>query len=588
MAFDNMYFSLAAVVLVIGIIYFIIAFSFEYRWTLRQNIEYSNFSEFKKYFEVSGVKRGSIFPIVYLLIVVGAGVSIYRYPEFYSYYFLLGLGLLLVGFGSMMYLSKRRYNKDISLFNKDYLLIKKLYSNRDNMQDNIDMYQSLLLQFQKNDLILADKISQLVSNDKLIDFKDSHNIIEVIIEEYNKMINGFDATITNRFTQSLRSYIKDGIFNSVRSSTDLEMTYTKTEVSKLVIEKQKEIIFTYFLESIQNNELKNDESIIEIINLLIELEIEIKPRFIEFSIDLANRNESIRMPIFKNEQFLDNMNNEIVYDALLVKQYTWLYDYKVIRFLTDEQILDVCININEKNLTDKVFLVISQLNFKPISFFKMLLTKLKIENQSKEKFISYLRIYEYLTLPNINISKRSEELYMILEKFAQNSNDDKLQEQMDLIKKSGIEKSFTIIENVYNNISNHQIELRDISSFILINFMDSLVSQNLLEKNAVLETFQDFSKNLMEREMHLLNLIILKVTLSNETNDEIKVEMMKLLSGLIKITNLPIKVGSNMSSDLIVKEIDKFIKNVSNRDIVINIINRIEKERLLAKTLIFN
>ncbi len=588
MAFDNMYFSLAAVVLVIGIIYFIIAFSFEYRWTLRQNIEYSNFSEFKKYFEVSGVKRGSIFPIVYLLIVVGAGVSIYRYPEFYSYYFLLGLGLLLVGFGSMMYLSKSRHNKDISMFNNDYLTIKKLYGDRDNMQNNIDTYQTLLSQFQENDKKLVEKVSKLVDGDQKISFKDAHSIIEVIIEEYNKMINGFDATLTNQFTKSIRVYIKDGVFNSIITSSDLKIAYTKTEVTKLVIEKQKEIIFEYFLDVIQNNQLKNDESIIEIIGLFNELEIEIKPMFIEFSIDLANRNESIRPQIFQNQQFINYLTNEIVYETLIVKQYVWLYDYRVMRFLKDEQLFDVCININEKNLVDKVFSVISQLNHKPISFFKMILTKLKIENQSKEKFVSYLKIYEYLTLPNINVSKRSEELFMILDRFVQYSNDNKLKTQIDSIKKDGIEKSFSVIEEVYNNISSDQTELRDVSSFILINFMDSMVSQNLLEKNAVLETFQDFSKNLMEREMHLLNLIIIKVALSNETNDDIKEEMVKLLSSLTQVTKLPVKVNNKMSSDIIVKEIDKFIKNVSNRDVVINIINRIEKDRLLAKTLIFN
>lgn len=588
MVFDSTYFTLATLVLLIGIIYFVIAFAFEYRWTLRQNIEYSNYPKFKKYFEVGGVKRGSIFPVVYLLIVGGTAVSIYRYPEFYYYYFLLGLGALLVGFGSLMYLSKSKHNKDISMFNDDYLIIEKLYADRDNIQNNIDTYQTLLSQFQENDKTLVEKISKLVDGNQVISFKDAHNIIEVIIEEYNKMINGFDATLTNQFTKSIRTYIKDGVFNSIRTSGDLKIAYTKTEVAKLVIEKQKEIIFEYFLEIIQKNQLKNDESIIEIINLFNELEIEINTMFIEFSIDLANQNELIRPQIFQNKQFINHLSNKIVYDTLIVKQYVWLYDYRVIRFLTDEQVADVCININEKNLVDKVFPVISQLNHKPISFFKMLLTKLKIENQSKEKFVSYLKIYEYLTLPNINVSKRSEELFMILDRFVQHSNDEKLKTQIDSIKKDGIEKSFSAIEETYNNLSAHQTELRDVSSFILINFMDSVVSQNLLEKNAVLETFQDFSKNLMEREMHLLNLIIIKVALSNETNDNIKEEMVKLLGSLVEVTKLPVKVDSKTSSNLIVKEIDKFIKNVSNRDVVINIINRIEKDRLLAKTLIFN
>lgn len=393
----------------------------------RGKINYSNYKEMKKHFNLSISNRVLMFGIVSILFVIVMCCFVIYNDALNIYLILLIATLILNVLGIYSYVSSTKYNRNLKEFDDYHNKVESSYANKGKIVNNLKIidnkYQFVNGEIQK----LYKKIDELVLGfTELPNIRECYEPLDKIKKEQEDILMSFDDKMPGIFTEVLIMYLKNGGQSSAQTyifnpNIDLNIDSNLTIISN----KLKDKYIHYIKDAFINRKHKDAVSLIEMINILNSYNL-FEDKYVDILIDVVNSNPSANKLIIKYLFDKKHVNYKLISKCIEANR-DWIFDYPITRLVTKNEFTTLVSEIIIKNsiiLTNKLMSLIDRSSIENIK------NGINIASTNNESSIVMNRYIELLELDGgfNSVSNRYENIALSLENYYKltNTKNDKI------------------------------------------------------------------------------------------------------------------------------------------------------------------
>lgn len=554
----------------------------------RKAISYENYKEYKGYFTFEPNKTLVILGASYLALVLIASFLIVRNDILRIYLIAFGAMELLVGSSLALYYFSKSYNKNLTEFDSIYESINNSYINKQRLLDFIKVLKSRRDEIRSDIKKINDNCESLVLNYKGIDgLTEIDKPLSDIIVAQESIANGFDNTMTGIFTKSLIEYLRSGKISS--HTYNLFNPITGVELEKICtgIQDEKKRIFSDYIVSVfENAEFKGNQALIRLADVLRANGMFKDAEYTQIILGYIVTHEQNREEVVN---YLYD-NNLITYQVLLdceEKEYNFMFDRSVNRYLTEKELIEfisIIIKKNNHKLANKYLVFCTKADCESI---KTALDIAAASNKTSELFEGYYHLLQLDSGYN-DISTRYESIALTLRNYFANDKT-----SLDNINRIINQESY--LENQVSLDAMYNRALADMQP-ILDKCFKSLLYYFVYGKDYVTQVIEEKVKWLFVEYKKCLNargLLCLAALLDGlmliSVKDKAKAKT--ICDNILSYGNIcadfdyyPLSANSKNNYVLYGKEIVENLYTGDNLPVLRNVIMHIESKRLMLDT----
>ena len=554
----------------------------------RKAISYENYKEYKDYFTFEPNKTLVILGASYLALVLVTSFLIVRNDILRIYLIAFAAMELLVGSSLALYYFSKSYNKNLTEFDSIYESINNSYINKQRLLDFIKVLKSRRDEIRSDIKKINDNCESLVLNYKGIDgLTEIDKPLSDIIVAQESIANGFDNTMTGIFTKSLIEYLKSGKISS--HTYNLFNPITGVELEKIctgIQEEKKRIFSSYIVSVFENAEFKGNQALIRLADVLRANGMFKDAEYTQIILGYIVTHEQNREEVVN---YLYD-NNLITYQVLLdceEKEYNFMFDRSVNRYLTEKELIEfisIIIKKNNHKLANKYLVFCTKADCKSI---KTALDIASASNKTSELFEGYYHLLQLDSGYN-DISTRYESIALTLRNYFANDKT-----SLDNINRIINQESY--LENQVSLDAMYNRALADMQP-ILDKCFKSLLYYFVYGKDYVTQVIEEKVKWLFVEYKKCLNargLLCLAALLDGlmliSVKDKAKAKT--ICDNILSYGNIcadfdyyPLSANSKNNYVLYGKEIVENLYTGDNLPVLRNVIMHIESKRLMLDT----
>lgn len=560
----------------------------EKAWQGRVKISYSNYTSTVKYFNYKTPKLLPIIFFAYSLFTIVYIIVISYFNELNVFIYISIIGIAITAISTYFIISRSSKNRDLSSMNQIYDNVTRSYQNIEDIEKKRLNFTELHDKFLKNNETIVKEYLLMTNNPIKLDLTDSLGNLEDIIKQCDDILNDFDNTLSKQFNDILFSFLKQGYVTNLNVNNFNTYDKDVKELTNEIIEKQKQIISDYVETIFINKYFMDDFALLKIIDLTAnKLNIPITQKIIDNSVDYLEQHENIRkevIELFQNKKFLDNSK---LTDLIVKKSFDWILSYSLIKQFGNSEHLTISEYLIENDKKDLVIDYLMTLNKQQATIVPIILNKVKSVNKSKEYFETYQKMINNSVSVDFSSVSKLENIHHTLLKYSIVNHDIKMGESLQAITNSAnLELHEMTLNNIYQNKLEEHKSLFELSFRLFFIWINSVQHELILSQKNTIDLSNELQTNLKISEIVHLNLLIIGFILSQKNSESVLSSVLDIYIEMVKKYKTPIKnqpVLEVNNSITISEEIMQFLNNTANKVSTINIVNRIEKDRLLMR-----
>ena len=554
----------------------------------RKAISYENYKEYKGYFTFEPNKTLVVLGASYLALVLIASFLIVRNDILRIYLIVFVAMELLVGSSLSLYYFSKSYNKNLTEFDSIYESINNSYINKQRLLDFIKVLKSRRDEIRSDIKKINDNCESLVLNYKGIDgLTEIDKPLSDIIVAQESIANGFDNTMTGIFTKSLIEYLRSGKISSHTYNLFNPITGVELEKICMGIQEEKKRIFSGYIVSVfENAEFKGNQALIRLADVLRANGMFKDAEYTQIILGYIVTHEQNREEVVN---YLYD-NNLITYQVLLdceEKEYNFMFDRSVNRYLTEKELIEfisIIIKKNNNKLANKYLVFCTKADCESI---KTALDIAAASNKTSELFEGYYHLLQLDSGYN-DISTRYESIALTLRNYFTNDKTS-LDKITRIINQESYLENQVSLDAMYNRaLANMQPILDKCFKSLLYYFVygKDYVTQVVEEK--VKWLFVEYKKCLNGRGLLCLAALLDGLMLISVKD---KVKAKTICDNILSYGNIcadfdyyPLSANSKNNYVLYGKEIVENLYTSNNLPVLRNVIMHIESKRLMLDT----
>ena len=473
-------------------------------------------------------------------------------------------------------------------FDSIYESINNSYINKQRLLDFIKILKSRRDEIRSDIKKINDNCESLVLNYKGIDgLTEIDKPLSDIIVAQESIANGFDNTMTGIFTKSLIEYLKSGKISS--HTYNLFNPITGVELEKIctgIQEEKKRIFSSYIVSVFENAEFKGNQALIRLADVLRANGMFKDAEYTQIILGYIVTHEQNREEVV-NYLYDKNL---ITYQVLLgceEKEYNFMFDRSVNRYLTEKELIEfisIIIKKNNHKLANKYLVFCTKADCESI---KTALDIAAASNKTSELFEGYYHLLQLDSGYN-DISTRYESIALTLRNYFANDKT-----SLDNINRIINQESY--LENQVSLDAMYNRALADMQP-ILDKCFKSLLYYFVYGKDHVTQVVEEKVKWLFVEYKKCLNargLLCLAALLDGlmliSVKDKAKAKT--ICDNILSYGNIcadfdyyPLSANSKNNYMLYGKEIVENLYTGDNLPVLRNVIMHIESKRLMLDT----
>lgn len=568
--------------------FFIAVFMEEYKWSQRIKIGFANFTKLEKHYSFKVKKPLFVCYGASLLLSVGVIVGLNLFArnntnQLYALNYIVLLGTAISTLAIIISVTKERKNRDLTPIEILYKQIQNSFSNQEILRVALQQYENLRNELiDENNSIVA-RIENVTDRHGELNIGGSLSVLEELINGCEERLGGFDNALTKKFDKILHSFLSTGkIDTSNINGFALDSLPDAEDVKRQTIEKRKEIVLAYISSVVANGYFAKAESIVGVYEILDELKISYTVPLIEDTFAFIDAHENGRTPIVKRV-FASALFDAQSYTFFVAKEhYFWLLNYPYELPQTSQT--KIAIEMVTCDANEYAFTFLMRLKEGAASILQAAVASINTENKTKKFFALYIQIVNGSTRNFANKAKESEDLYVVLVNYARRRNDQNLTNNLYKIKSN----KFGGIKTLYQEMMQEKSDIYDYSLQVMFVFLNSAKATALFDRNVVVDLLHEYRYTFSFDELTVLDLLLLAVVLINDNDNTTISQAQALLEKPNNYKGYNVVRAAMLSSKTKEEKAIAIINILKTyyTSILLNIVNRTERDRLFYKRLV--
>lgn len=549
----------------------------------RKNINYNNYSEYKKYFNLTISKKIVIFTFLSIILNIVLGLIIIYNDAMNVYLIMLGSLIILDVIGLVSYLLSVKYNSNLIEFDEYFKMVESSYKNKDKIIKNIQIIDNKFTLI-NNDL---DKIYKKVE-ELVVDFKGFNNIDECFKPLYNikkeqeEILLSFNDDMPKLFTKALIKYLKnDGKENSESYLFNPNIELNIDPIISTISNKIKDKYLNYLKDAFVNLKHKNSLALIEILNILENYKL-IPKNYIEILLNVVNKDPKNNKPVIKYLFDKKCVNYNLIITSISQNS-DWVLDYPIVKLITKNELtklVEEIIKKNNINITNKFLMLVDKSSLSNIK------NGIEVANLNNDSTLIMRKYIELLALDGgfNSVANRYENLALTLKNYFSTKN--VKEERIDnIINQGSYYENKQYLNDKYNEVLS-QIEsvLNKTFKSMLCFTLYGIKNFKYFDQNKINETYVEYKRLLNIEGLLCLSSLLDAISLSHTNDPEaysiIKKAIDEFVGDSLYEHFYPITANKMNNIKLYSKDIIQSLFK-SNKNELSTLINHIENERLV-------
>ena len=271
------------------------------------------------------------------------------------------------------------------------------------------------------------------------------------------------------------------------------------------------------------------------------------------------------------------------YSAGIVKNhYFWLLEYEY--SLPQTHLIKIADEMLAVNASDYAQIFLMRLKDGALSVLRTAVSNAKADNKTRKLFVLFIDIAAGSSGVGGNRAKASEDLFVALSNRARITDNKDLERELSALRAAkSLDLNYARIEQLHNEEAASQDKFFELSMLTMFAFLNSNKTMVAIDKAAAIELFHEYKYTLSIVELQALNLILIATMLVYESG-QIETQLQSLLTKYQDIFQNGVLRNTLLTAHTKEQKAQAIIKVLSKGEFeyaTLNIINRIEKERLL-------
>jgi len=553
----------------------------------RFKIKFKNFVKFNKFFDL---QINKVYIGLSILFLVGSTIFSFiliENPQYSFYTLLIGLGDVLLFLFMLLHISSVKYNKDLSIFHRNYEVIHGNFTNKKLLEDEINRLNLICKTLIDEYMSLNKQFSQYVQPFDGIDhLNETLFPLNEVIKIFHEQVSNFDHGYIPKFDELLNEYLK--FDNRVNFKIDRFIfvdLVTKNKLMDLVEEKRKECIYLFAYNKLKDRQIVSSDQLVKMLAHLKSLEIQLISEFIIEVLSFATVDPAHQMKIL---QFLsDNqlMMQDVLCDYVHKLDLSWVYELKFSNWVTPKDGLTFFQSLGAHNAQNCTYKILTSFDNEYISYIKQFDEDEQIKNETQNMLNVFYKIFS-LDTQFSSESTKYENMALVLfyyfEDYAPNSKE--AREIREIVSKQVFEERSDYIESIYSEIieKHKALFLRTINTLFIYSSSNS-IKLDYINYKKVMRQYTNYKKNLNFKELMILDVLLKALILVNEQDVKKINKVYQLMEPMLAVYK-----GQFTSADLTYQKRDKigkesirFLTSFENKSALKRVLSSVENGRLI-------